>query len=201
MFSAVHPTTDIAKIFRHVRFVPGQTVSRLPGLAPRTITVPMDWLGQPVALRTAPFGARYLPRRVRLFRPPKDPASSRGCHWCRRRSTALRANSARRQRHLRHHAEDLDRHARLTIEYRDSHFASRIVLVVILVAHVEHASAANLSRVHRGIHLKCRMRRAIVAQPSVEFASLLRVDRGRVFRAFVVAVLHGSSPRNLGTRS
>jgi hypothetical protein len=28
MFSAVHPTTDIAKILRHVRFVPQETHAR-----------------------------------------------------------------------------------------------------------------------------------------------------------------------------
>src|SRR5262245_62990853 len=38
------------------------------------------------------------------------------------------------------------------------------------------------------------MRSAIVAQSSVEFAPLLRVDRGGVFRAFVVAVLQGVKP-------
>jgi hypothetical protein len=98
------------------------------------------------------------------------------------------------QRHLRHHAEDPDGHTRLTIEYRDGHFASRIVLVVILVPHVEHPRATNLSRVHRGFHLKCCVLGAIVAQPSVEFTPLLRVDRRRVFRAFVVAVGHGVKP-------
>src|SRR5258705_11739571 len=30
MISAVHPTTDIAKILRHVRFVPTTEVARLP---------------------------------------------------------------------------------------------------------------------------------------------------------------------------
>jgi hypothetical protein len=30
MFSAVHPTTDIAKILRHVRFVPISDIARRP---------------------------------------------------------------------------------------------------------------------------------------------------------------------------
>ena len=62
---------------------------------------------------------------------------------------------------------------------------------MILVAHVEHARAADLGGVQRGIHLERRMRSAIVAQSPVECAPLLRVDRGRVLRS----IRRGCTPR------
>src|SRR6201982_1897293 len=64
----------------------------------------------------------------------------------------------------------------------------RVMLVVVLVAHVEHASATYLRRVQCGLHLKRRVCGTIVAQPSVELAPLLGVHRCGILRAFVVAV-------------
>src|SRR3977135_4680080 len=62
------------------------------------------------------------------------------------------------------------------------------MLVVVLVAHIEHASATYLHRVQCGLHLKRRMCGTIVAQPSVELAPLLGVHPCGILRAFVVAV-------------
>src|SRR5258708_5585436 len=97
-------------------------------------------------------------------------------------------DAPRCQRHLRHDAEDSDRHARLSIEHWDSHITSRLVLVVVLVAHVEHASATYLHRVQCGFNLNRRVCSTVVAQASVELAPLLVVHRRGVLRALVVAV-------------
>jgi hypothetical protein len=43
MFSAVHPTTDIAKILRHVRFVPKPEVG-----GPHSITSSRSWVMLPI---------------------------------------------------------------------------------------------------------------------------------------------------------
>ena len=51
------------------------------------------------------------------------------------------------------------------------------MLIVVLVAHVEHAGTADLRRIQRGLHLKSGMRGTIFAQATIQLAALVGIHR------------------------
>ena len=63
--------------------------------------------------------------------------------------------------------------------------------VVVLVADVVDPRAGDLRLVQFRLDREAGARCAIFAQPPVELAALLGIDRRRVLRAFVIAVLDG----------